>query len=160
MRTSVDRYHIPKDNPRPGAISEQARFGSFTLKDIDTWRTVKSNEIEGVVSLLHPAIVRLGVGDRSEVELVKPVVIVTVEGGSIPISQLRRRARTGDPREVYSDVERSEAANIHRSPTDIDQIWKAERRGSGGSRPSSSPDTRRHRSETPSLMSLTRHMFN
>ena len=123
---------------------------------------MKNNEVEGVLSSLHPAIVRLGIGDNNDVELVKPVVIVTAKGGPIPIRQLRARSRTGDSRGVYGELRSSKGVDVGRSQTDIDLIVlrEGENRGKDSRWLGVSSDARpaigRRKSETPSLMSMTR----
>jgi hypothetical protein len=77
MRTSVDCYEIRMSKVQPGPIPEQPCLGLVTFKDIDTWRNVSANNVKGVLSALHPAINRLSAANE-KVELVKPVVVVTV----------------------------------------------------------------------------------
>jgi hypothetical protein len=97
MRTSVECYEIFRPKLQPGPILEQTRLGLVTLRDIDTWRNESANNVKGVLSALHPAINRLGAANEV-VELVQPVVVVTVAGGPVMSQRLRRKSRTEDPR--------------------------------------------------------------
>jgi hypothetical protein len=79
---------------------------SWTLRNIQTWRTVNYNCIDDLYRVFHPispGLYRRGVGDEEDLELVKPVVVIykTEQQQSIPASPSLTRGLMWDADDMH-----------------------------------------------------------
>lgn len=80
MKCSEREYYlklpdVPRGEGRKAEVQEKAK--GWTRKFIETWMWATSpSTIEGVFDVLYPALWRRGVDDESDLELVKPSVVV------------------------------------------------------------------------------------
>jgi len=106
MQTSTYSYKMVYPELRAGTVPQQMVDELYTLKDFGTWAEVTNNEVKGILSNLYPSIVRFSAGTNTEVELLKPVVLVTVDTDPSLYQPLSRSA-TWSSKEPHDESDSS-----------------------------------------------------
>ncbi|KAI1128577.1 hypothetical protein F5Y10DRAFT_174736 [Nemania abortiva] len=108
-------YQLSLERITPGSTPPDD--GSWTFKDMATWRTVSSRDVIGSIRYLYPGLVRKGYGDQQDLLLVKPVILGYREPDlQLQLNTSQPRSRSFSP--VKPNIIRVESGPTYPSRTE------------------------------------------
>lgn len=119
--------------PTATSASLSSDAGDYILRDIASWRTVNTKDVQGCITCLYPGIVRKEADGQDNSTLIKPVLLVyrniELKPTALPPS--------GRLEKSTSDLARYDRKRSERDPTDQTRQSRSSRRHSPQKQPSS-----------------------